>query len=61
MDKEPHISPNIYEYFKKVFNLDYLLTNPPKHIQGHQETLGYVKGVNDVLLRLKILSNRESE
>ena len=58
MDKEPYVSPEVYEYFNKLFSPSNLLNSKPRNVEGHAEHLGYLKGVEAVLLRLQILSKR---
>lgn len=49
----PYCSPLVYEDLEKAFNLNSLMTHNFKNNDVH---IGYIKGVMDVLGRVKMLA-----
>ena len=53
-DLTPYCPPQVYEELKENFNLAYLMGHNSKNNDEH---IGYIRGVMDVLARVKILAN----
>ncbi len=57
--KLPLLPMVLYEHIDKQFNIDYLLSlSTPKN---NDEKLGYIRGVRDVLSKLKMLTKYDNE
>lgn len=54
----PYCSPQVYEELVSNFNLNYLMGH---NSRNNDEHIGYIKGVMDVLARVKVLSNYNNE
>lgn len=50
----PYCPPQVYEELEKDFNLNYLIGH---NCSNNDEHIGYIRGVMDVLARVKILAN----
>ena len=50
----PYCPPQVYEELEKDFNLNYLMGHNSKNNDEH---IGYIRGVMDVLQRVKVLAN----
>ena len=57
-DLLPYCPPQVYEELQKDFNLNYLMSH---NSRNNDEHIGYIRGVMDVLQRVKILSNYNDE
>lgn len=55
----PYCPPQVYEELVKDFNLNYLMSHNSKN--NNDEHIGYIRGVMDVLQRVKILSKYNEE
>lgn len=56
--KIPFVSHELLEYLETSFGIDTLLTQKTKNNDEH---LGYIKGVRDVLGRLKAIHENQEE
>ena len=58
-DLLPYCPPQVYEELKKNFNLNYLMGHNSNN--NNDEHIGYIRGVMDVLQRVKILAKINEE
>lgn len=57
-DLLPYCPPQVYEELTKNFNLNALMSH---NSRNNDEHIGYIRGVMDVLQRVKILSKYNDE
>lgn len=57
-DLLPYCPPRVYEELEKTFNLNYLMGHNSKNNDEH---IGYIRGVMDVLTRVKVLARIKDE
>lgn len=56
--KIPYVSREIIEYVEKAFNMDTLLT---QKVRNNDEHLGFIRGVREVIGRLRYIYNSQNE
>lgn len=55
----PYCPPLVYEELKENFNLNYLMEG--HNCSNNDEHIGYIRGVMDVLARVKVLAKINDE